>query len=182
MNFIKNNIVGLVALVIAIIACFTPAGQSAIQSTTNALGGVTNYDIVGAVSTLLGPGCNNGLPACSGTAFTYPHQTLVLATTTICAIVSPSSTSTLERFVANITTGTTTASTLTLATSTTAFATTSLITSKSVGTGAQATLEWHPGSQNSLISPNTFLVLGQQGNIGSFSDVGTCSATFASVY
>lgn len=102
------------------------------------------------------------------------------ASTTPCGLSSPTSTSTLESFT-GVTSATTTASLLTLATSTTAFATTSLIATRSIASGAQGLLDWHPGNQNSVISPSTYVVMGQSGGTGTFSPTGSCSAVFQSI-
>jgi hypothetical protein len=111
----------------------------------------------------------------------YRAPSMTAATTTPCALGPVLSTSTIESLVANITAGTTTASTLTWATSTTPFATTSVIAQKSVAAGAQSTFDWHPAKDNSLIFPNTYVVLGQQGGIGTFSNTGACNMVTRSV-
>lgn len=108
-------------------------------------------------------------------------SSMTAATTTPCAILSPAATTTLESLVASITVGTSTAATLTFATSTTAFATTSLIAQKTVGANVGVIFDFHPAKDNSVISPSTYVVLGEQGGTGSFSNTGTCNAVFRSV-
>lgn len=107
--------------------------------------------------------------------------TLTQATTTVCAIQSPNATTSLMNASLLETVSSTTASTITLATSTTAFATTSLITTATIGAGAQGQLTFDGGSNNTVVSPNTWLVFGQSGGIGTFSPTGVCSVLLESI-
>lgn len=114
---------------------------------------------------------------------TYTYQmALVAPTTTPCTILSPAGTTTLEIFTFNVTTGTSTAGLITLATSTVPNATTSLITTKTIGASTLGTMQWHGGSDNSLVSPNTYLVAGvANAPTPGFTYIGSCSATFRTV-
>lgn len=109
---------------------------------------------------------------------------LTTSTTTVCAIQSPSATSTLVGGGIRMTTSSTTASTVTIAKATTAFATTTLINSASVSANAQATVLAASTTVSSLeqtnriFAPNTWLVFGMAGGTGTFSPVGSCSASF----
>ncbi len=52
--------IGLVALVIAIVALFTPTGRGAVQSAAHALGGITNYDSITITPTTYSEGLKVG--------------------------------------------------------------------------------------------------------------------------
>lgn len=68
MQFIKNNIIGLVALVVAILALlvyFTlPASDI---SKLGGLNGPTNYSTISAAGIQIGAGCDNEFGTCTGT-------------------------------------------------------------------------------------------------------------------
>jgi hypothetical protein len=144
---------------------------------TGGKGGTTNLDVVSLTGALTIGADANG----NGITFTPTRKTLTSATTTPCAILSPSSTSTIESVVFNITTATSTTGVFTLATSTTPYATTSLIATFTVTSGAQATLNWDGGNNNALVAPNTYIVFGVQGVPYGFTYGGTCSAVVRSV-
>lgn len=113
--------------------------------------------------------------------YTY-QMALTAATTTPCAFISPAATTTLEVFTMNITTGTSTAGLVTVATSTTAFATTSLVTTKTLIASQPGTVNWHPGVDNAVVAPSTYVVAGvANAPTPGFTLVGTCSATFRTV-
>lgn len=102
-------------------------------------------------------------------------------TTTPCAILSPSATSTLLSFTFMPTVGTTTASTLTLATSTTAYATTSALAGASaVSYTPTRAYSWAAGKDDSIVYPSTYLVLGLAAGTASGGHVmtGVCVANF----
>ncbi|MES2060207.1 MAG: hypothetical protein V4438_04220 [Patescibacteria group bacterium] len=142
MDFIKKNSVALVALVIAILGLFTPAGQQVVKE-VQSLGGITNYDAI-----TLDKGSLTISTAGQGT--TYPGGADVTdasaslsstASTTPCAIANPfSATSTLVGFLLNITTSTSTGGTLVydVGVASTAFATTTIISGgNTLAQGAQ---------------------------------------------
>lgn len=56
----------LVAIVIAIIGLFTPAGKTV----ATMFGGVTNYTVLSASTLQVGPGCNNSYDTCQGSSIT----------------------------------------------------------------------------------------------------------------
>lgn len=62
-NNSKGLIVAGIALVIAVIALFTPAVH---QARLASVGGLTNYDTVGASGLQIGVGCNNSYSSCAG--------------------------------------------------------------------------------------------------------------------
>lgn len=112
-------------------------------------------------------------------------QGLASATTTVCALPSPSSTSTLMSFALNITTGTSTGGLFTIGTSTTAYSTSSsmFLPSIVVGANTQQTITWVPqssgvSSSSGVVSPNTFIVAGVQGVPFGYTYGGTCKALF----
>lgn len=105
------------------------------------------------------------------------------ATTTLCAIQSPSATSTLEFAFFSITTGTSTSATIDIATGTTAFATTTnLVSAVSIGSGATGQQWWSPvgGSVNdNTMAPNTWVLVKTAGaGLGGYTYTGSCGAGF----
>lgn len=115
------------------------------------------------------------------------RKAFTTATTTVCAIKSPSATSTLVFGGVNFTRSSTTASVVTLAKAATAFATTTALNTLSIaanGQGAQiatsstATVGVVPAI---IFAPNQYFVVGMQGGIGTFSPVGSCTAEFVRI-
>lgn len=78
-----SRIIGVLALVIAIIGIFTPAGQSVVKG---ALGGVSNYDTIGVTGLQVGPGCNGG-GTCTGSTLSFVSKgtCFLIANTSITA-------------------------------------------------------------------------------------------------
>lgn len=107
---------------------------------------------------------------------------LAQATTTVCALQSPASTSTLQFGSAQFVVASSTQnSTITLAKANTAFATTTLLGKYVIASGAQGTViaSTSPTTGDAVIfSPNTYFVVGMQGGGGTFSPTGTCSANW----
>lgn len=109
---------------------------------------------------------------------------LAQATTTVCAIQSPAATSTLEWAQFDMTTSSTTASVATVAKATTAFATTTLIGNQiEIAANAQANIVASTTAAQlaagvHVFAPSTWLVLGMQGGVGTFSPVGNCAASW----
>lgn len=129
---------------------------------------------VGAVN-----GPNNYLPYFNvNDVYTFSNQkTLATATTTVCAIKSPSSTSTLVSGTVNFSVSSSTASTVTLAKASTAFATTTSLGQVALAASSQGSaIASTTGSQ--IFSPNTYFVVGMQGGTGTFSPSGSCIAVF----
>lgn len=105
------------------------------------------------------------------------------STTTVCAIQSPTSTSTLVTGSIRLTVSSTTASTVTLAKASTAYATTTSLGSASVSANAQATvvsLKTAAGGDglSETFGPSQWFVVGMAGGIGNFSPTGRCTAVF----
>ncbi len=105
------------------------------------------------------------------------------ATTTVCAIQSPSATSTLEFASVRFSVSSTTASTVTIAKATTPYATTTLLVAGALAANAQGTLvaSSTPSGGASVdgtyvFSPNTYVVVGMAGGVGTFSPTGVCQA------
>jgi len=109
--------------------------------------------------------------------------TLRVATTTVCAIKSPTATSSLTFSGVNLLRSSTTASVVTLAKATTPYATTTFLGSLSLAANAQgtvvATTSLPVGS--AVFAPNTWFVVGMSGGIGTFSPAGSCSAEFTRI-
>lgn len=113
-------------------------------------------------------------------------KALNTATTTACAIKSPSATSSLDLKATGIRfdVSSTTASVVTIAKATTPFATTTLIGNQySIGANAQATIlasttATQQVASIDVLAPNTYIVFGIQGGTGTFSPTGQCQASF----
>lgn len=110
------------------------------------------------------------------------RRALITGTTTVCAIKSPSATSTLVYAGVNFTTSSTTATVVTLAKATTAFATTTALNTLSLSANAQggqiatSSLASVGVVGNNIFAPNTYFVVGMQGGVGTFSPAGSCGA------
>lgn len=105
------------------------------------------------------------------------------ASTTLCAIKSPSATSTLVSANWQITVGTSTAANIDLAKGNTANATTTLlVTGTSVGSGATGQAAWTTAgatAADDIMAPNTYvLVKTATAGLGGYTYTGTCSARF----
>lgn len=109
---------------------------------------------------------------------------LTQASTTICAIQSPVSTSTLQAANIKLDTSSSTASVITIAKASTAFATTTTIGSQyTVSANAQAFIQASTSPAAGAVTvfgPNQWLVVGMQGGTGTFSSVGSCAAEWIS--
>ncbi len=134
------------------------------------------------VGSSVGPDRFNPCESTDGVLSCFKKVALNQATTTICAIKSPSATSTLAlNSGVSIRTSSTTASRVTLAKATTAFATTTLLGVADISANAQDTVLASTTVTNletSVFAPNTWFVVGMAGGIGTFSPVGNCQATF----
>lgn len=176
----KNLLVGLgLALVLALGVSF-PKGNSVVNQIVGGAGGTGPDSSSPYVS-------NNGV-------FTYfARQALVTATTTPCAIATPSSTSTLLHASLQVTKGTTTDTTIwTLSKAATKFATTTKYGAWSLTGGLKGTMIATTTTQGAgpvvdeallVIAPNQFLVWGVAGTIpGDTTNLtGTCQAVFRQI-
>ena len=123
----------------------------------------------------------NGIQQC------FTRDVLRTATTTACAIKSPTATSTLVRATLKVTTATSTATTWTVAKAATAFATTTVLRGDlSLGSGVLGTMSFVATSSVGVadvafFEPNQYLVWGIAG-VDRPSDTtklnGNCQATF----
>lgn len=109
----------------------------------------------------------------------YESRDMAPATTTLCAFMSPSATTSLQFASFQITTGTTTAATIDIGTSTTAFSTTTnLVSAKSIASGGQGYVKWMPvgGSvDDNTLAPNTYVVVKTAGaGLGGYTYGGKC--------
>jgi hypothetical protein len=110
------------------------------------------------------------------------RQPMNSATTTICAMKAPSATSTLQYAGWQITTGTSTAATIDIGSSTTAYATTTVKRSQTiVASGAQGYDYWFSagaGVDDSVMAPNTYIVVKTGAGLSGYTYIGTCTALF----
>lgn len=126
-----------------------------------------------------GPDISSPFLTVNGVKTWYNRQAMKTATTTVCAIKSPAATSTLVDASAQFSVSTTSASVITMARGATAYATTSIIGSQvAVSAGAQVTMIGTTTAPGSIFAPNTFFVVGMQGNPGTYSPSGYCQAVF----
>lgn len=105
---------------------------------------------------------------------------LTSATTTVCSLQSPAATSSLVTAAVRLTTSSTTASTVTLAKATTPYATTTSLGAISVSANGQGVAVASTTGSH-IFAPNTYFVVGMQGNTGTFSPVGVCQATWMEI-
>jgi hypothetical protein len=124
----------------------------------------------------------------NGITWSAQRQTMETATTTVCALRSPTgATSTLDFASANFTLSTTTAPTITLAKSATAFATTTVLGNRvTLAANEQATIvatttAAQHGSKAFTFAPGDYFVVAMTGGIGTFSPTGQCQAIFREV-
>lgn len=111
-------------------------------------------------------------------------NTPTAATTTPWALQSPSATSTLIAAWCRVDVSSTTASTLTIARAATPYATTTLLGRYGIAANAQATVvasSTPTAGEATTFSPNTYLVVGMAGGIGTFSPSGSCGALWATL-
>lgn len=107
-------------------------------------------------------------------------KSLTQATTTVCAIQSPSATSTLVTGSIKLAVSSTTAATVTIAKSANPYATTTSLGAVTIAANAQGqAVASTTGSH--IFSPNTYLVVGMAGGIGTFSPTGECRALFMEI-
>lgn len=111
-------------------------------------------------------------------------DSLIQATTTVCAIQAPAASSTLMLASLHLSVSSTTASTITIAKSATPYATTTIFGSQmAVAANATATIiaSTTPVAAAGGVTQfngGEYVVFGMQGGIGSFSPSGTCQAVF----
>ncbi len=115
-------------------------------------------------------------------------ESLTQASTTPCAIQSPTATSTLVFGGIKLNVSSTTASRVTLAKSSTQYATTTLLGFADLAAGAQATVvastsfSGIAGADGALVfSPGQWFVVGMSGGTGTFSPTGSCSVQWSQV-
>lgn len=135
---------------------------------------------VGAVSS---PVINSNYFSFGGVMQRAYRVKMNVATTTLCAIQSPSATSTLVYAGYQILTGTSTAANIDVAKGTTAYATTTLlVTGTSVDSGATKEISWTTAgatAADDIMAPSTWvLVKTATPGVGGYTYNGTCSAVF----
>lgn len=166
-------ILGVLALGIAAsVALATRDVNVTVQPSDVKVGAVTNPDI--ASPYVSWGGVRNWAGGTSN---------LAQATTTVCAIQSPASTSTLQYATLKLSVSSTTASIVTIAKASSAFATTTALSRLAVGANAQALhfASTTEGSADQIFAPNQFVVFGMEGGTGTFSPTGVCQAGFREI-
>lgn len=174
--------VGMIVIaIIAIIGMFLPRGNTVVERVTEKLG------------IAAGPESTNNYQCYSGVCTYYARSTLKAATTTPCALRSPThATSTLSRFMLSVTTATGTAATYDIATSTDAFSTTSpqIAMAVSIAANAQHTFTnmgtttslSNNQNQYNLMPPGSWVVMKTAGaGSGGYTWGGACVAEFKTV-
>lgn len=189
---LKNILWAIVSVIVAVIISvfFTDSriSQQA-QSFSSVVNRATTYLYLQATQALGLGGNTGGFYNTNNTVnLAATRQNINAASTTICALQNPfAATSTIQSIALNITTATGTAVSWVFATSTAQFATTSLIVSNNAVSGALSTITWDPGSNNSGIPGNAYVVVGANGISGAGSTgigapfAGTCSAVFNTI-
>lgn len=137
--------------------------------------------VVGARS---GPDTDSQCTSQNGFTTCQTRRALTLATTTACAIKSPTATSSLDYVGVSVTTASSTATVWTFAKASTAFATTTYLDSFSLGSGVQGALKSTATTTGidikQVFAPNTFLVISKSGDTPAGTGLGgVCSASFS---
>lgn len=149
-----------------------------------AIGGGYLFPKFAPLGSVVGPELLSPFFSVDGVRHEYRRVKLATATTTPCAVRSPSATSTLLSASVQINVATSTATTWTLAKATTGFATTTALSVFSLGSGELGTLTYSATTTGvdtkDVISPNTFLVWGAAGfaPAGTTLLTGVCQAEF----
>lgn len=147
---------------------------------------VVKKEVNERVGAVVGPELLSPFFSVNGVTHEYRRAKLNTATTTPCALKSPSSTSTLLYAALRLNTGTSTDTTLwTVAKAATGFATTTAFDSFSVSATDRATMYVGSASSTvpdeiSVIAPNQFIVWGVAGTVpaGTTNLTGVCQAEF----
>lgn len=167
-------------------------GNTSIDGSQSNLPNPSNSDYAVARLALgLGTAMTNSSSGAGNINLEAVRQVIATATTTTCSIANPFlATSTILSFSYNITVGTSTPAAgidYTVGTTTTAFATsTNMVADQYVAAGAQKTITWDPGANNSVLSANQFITVGALASstitgTGGIVTGGTCAATFESL-
>jgi hypothetical protein len=191
----KNLTIGvLIAIVIAIGGYFFPTLNKVFGTISGTDITATHYtqllvdngiQVTANGINIVSGGLNNasGLLASNGSQTAVSRSTTFnTASTTNCSVASPfTASSTLLNFVIRMDTSSTSAQVMTLATTTNGSASASsspFYTVPSIAAGAQAYISWASGVNNGLVAPGGAVVATSQGNTGTFSNTGVCTATF----
>lgn len=184
----SNKKIWVALIVVAIIAIGGYSFPTFQKTTEKGLGAVaaptTNLPSMGVVQLGLGTGCGDNFSTCLGPNLIGGGQVMAQATTTICAIQSPNATTTLTEFGIDFTTSSTTASVVTIAKAANAFATTTQIGNNlAIAANAEASFQASStaaqlATNNTIIAPNNWIVVGMAGGVGNFNPVGKCSGIF----
>jgi hypothetical protein len=112
-------------------------------------------------------------------------SSLNTASTTVCSLLSPAATSTLQDATVRFTVSSSTASVVSFSKGP-GFASTTLLQNYSVGANAQATISLFgtttsAGIDNLVFAPSQYFNVTMSGGIGTFSPTGTCQATWQAI-
>lgn len=152
-----------------------------------AIGGAYVFpQIKGSFGALAGPDIQSPYLSVDGLVHEYRRVGLSLATTTPCAVLSPSATSTLIHTSVEVRVASSTATVWSASKATTAFATTTSLLEFSLGSGAKGTMFLNATStavdSKFVFGPNEYLVWGLEGiadlDLTSDKLLGTCQAEF----
>lgn len=172
MNNIQKTIVGVLALAVLVLGGLY-FNKSSVSTEQASGGSVTGPDSFYPCTS------SNGVTRC------FERRGLTTATTTVCAIKSPSATSTLVSASVQFVVSTTTASRVSLAKAATAYATTTSLGAADLAAGARGTFVASTTNTTnttvdglSVFGPSQYFVVGVQGGSGTFSPTGSCQATF----
>src|SRR3990167_443142 len=192
MNLKEGLLYGAVALALIVGFLGLSNPKAVIDSTKVDVGAIAKsvYDAVVAnlpLGASAGPDRFSPCESRDGIQQCFTRFALTTATTTACAIKSPTATSTLVRATLKVTTATSTATTWTVAKAATAFATTTVLRGDlSLGSGVLGTMSFVATSSVGVadvafFEPNQYLVWGIAG-VDNPSDTtklnGICQATF----
>src|SRR3990167_8489808 len=192
MNLKEGVLYGAIALALVVGVIGLSKPEAVIDATKVDVGAIARsvYDAVVANMPLgasAGPDRFSPCESRDGVQQCFTRQALSTATTTACAIKSPTATSTLVRATLKVTTATSTATTWTVAKAATAFATTTVLRGDlSLASGALGTMPFVATSSVGVIdvaffANNQYLVWGVAG-VDQPSDTtklnGICQATF----
>lgn len=126
-----------------------------------------------------GTGGFNGSTFSMTSPLAVVREELSQATTTPCTIIPPTGTTTLDSFVINFTTSTSSAAVLSVGTSTSQFGTSTSIATITLPAGSKGTYSYVPSNNLGIIGNGVFLTVGAQGvAAGGFSWSGSCSGRF----
>lgn len=176
----QNIFIGIVAVIVLALGVTFPHSQTVIQQVAKD----TKSAVVGAFA---GPDIYSEYLTFNGTEFHYASVPMRTATTTVCSIKTPNSTSTITSGMVLFRTSSTSASTITIAKGVTPNASTTVIKTQAVAAGAQATVLVASSTMSAAaqvtntFAPSTYVNVLMRKGIGTFSPTGRCDVVFQTV-